>query len=62
MANGESNLTSVSILTKYNVGSAQNVSKNKKLFQEKDIVEKDNAKFAFLDPIFEIWFRNTFGS
>jgi hypothetical protein len=56
IANGEKNLTSVSVINKYNLGTPQNVSKNKQVLLKKDLIDKTSNGFAFLDPVFEQWF------
>ena len=49
-------LTSVETLNKYKMGTPQNVSKNKKVLQNRDIIEKTRDGFNFLDPVFKRWF------
>jgi len=56
VANNEQNLTAVETLNKYNMGTPQNVSKNKKVLQNRDIIEKAKSGFTFLDPVFYRWF------
>ena len=56
IANNEQNLTAVETLNKYNTGTPQNVSKNKKMLQNRDIIEKTKDGFDFLDPVFKRWF------
>jgi len=53
-------LTAVETLSKYNTGTPQNVSKNKKLLQNRDIIEKTKDGFAFLDPVFKRWFAREY--
>jgi len=60
IANGEKNLTSVSVITKYNLGTPQNVLKNKTVLQKKDLIDKTKTGFVFLDPVFEQWFINEY--
>lgn len=49
------NLTAVETMNRYCMGTPQNVSKNKKMLQNRDIVEKTKDGFSFLDPIFKRW-------
>jgi len=56
VVNNEQSLTAVETLNKYNMGTPQNVSKNKKMLQNRDIIEKTRDGFAFLDPVFRQWF------
>jgi len=60
IANGEKNLTSVSVITKYNLGTPQNVLKNKTVLQKRDLIDKTKTDFVFLDPVFEQWFINEY--
>jgi len=56
IACGEQFLTAVETLNKYKIGTPQNVSKNKKVLQNRDIIEKTKDGFTFLDPVFKQWF------
>ncbi len=60
ISQGEIKLTSVSVMTKYKLGTPRNVSKNKLILQNNDIIDLKNSKFEFLDPAFEIWFLKLF--
>jgi hypothetical protein len=55
---GETQLTSAATMQKYNLGTPRNVSKNKKVLEEKDLVEIHGESITFNDPIFEYWLRN----
>jgi len=56
IAGNEQFLTAVETLNKYNMGTPQNISKNKKTLQNRDIIEKTKDGFSFLDPVFKRWF------
>jgi len=56
ISQGERVLTSTSVMTKYRLGTPNNVSKNKILLQKRDIIDKTPDGFEFLDPVFERWF------
>jgi AAA+ ATPase superfamily predicted ATPase len=60
VANNEQNLTSVETLNKYNMSTPQNVSKNKKMLQNRDTIEKTKDGFTFLDPVFKRWFTKAY--
>jgi len=60
IANNEQYLTSTETMNKYNMGTPQNVSKNKKILQNRDIIEKTKEGFVFLDPVFKRWFVSIF--
>jgi len=44
-------------MQEYKLGTPHNVSKNKKVLIEKDIVEIHGDDIIFNDPIFEYWLR-----
>ena len=56
IAGNEQFLTAVGTLNKYKIGTPQNVSKNKKVLQNRDIIDKTKDGFTFLDPVFKRWF------
>jgi AAA+ ATPase superfamily predicted ATPase len=55
VANNEKFLTSTESINKYRLGTSQNVSKNKKVLQNADLIEKTKEGFDFLDPLFKRW-------
>jgi hypothetical protein len=54
---GETRLTSISAMEEFKLGTPRNVSKNKKVLTEKDIIEIQGNTITFNDPIFEYWLR-----
>jgi len=60
VANDETKFTSTIVMEKYKLGTPRNVSKNKKILMEKDIIFNNNNKYEFLDPAFELWFNEQF--
>jgi uncharacterized protein len=56
---GEKTLTGTETMLKYKLGTPRNVSKNKKVLEEKDIVEIHGKSITFNDPVFEFWLRQT---
>lgn len=60
IAQGESVLTGAVVMSKCKLGTPQNVSKNKLVLQQKDILDKIPEEFYFLDPVFEYWFRGEY--
>jgi len=58
VSSGEVHLNSSENLLKYQLGTSGNVSKNKRVLMEQDIIDIDNAGISFIDPVFEEWFRN----
>ena len=60
IAKGESILTGATTMSKYKLGTPQNVSKNKIVLEQKDILDKTVEGFYFLDPVFEFWFKSEY--
>lgn len=60
IAKGENVLTGAAVMSKYKLGTPQNVSKNKLVLQQKDILDRIPEGFYFLDPVFEYWFRGKY--
>lgn len=56
VCSGETHLNSSENLRKYRLGTSGNVSKNKRVLMEQDIIDIVNSKVFFLDPVFEQWF------
>jgi len=56
---GETRLTSSKTMQKFKLGTPRNVSKNKKVLMEKDLVEIHGTSITFNDPIFEYWLRES---
>ena len=54
---GERKLTAAKTMQEFKLGTPRNVSKNKKVLMEKDIVEIHGQSIIFNDPIFEYWLR-----
>lgn len=44
----------------YNLGNPNTIVKNKKTLQNKDIIEKEKENFAFVDPIYRLWFKQEY--
>jgi hypothetical protein len=60
VAKGETRFTSTSVMNDYQLGTPRNVSKNKDILVNYDLIYDNNGQFEFLDPAFEIWFRKTY--
>lgn len=54
---GETKLTAASVMQFYKLGTPRNVSKNKQVLLEKDIIEIHGKNILFNDPVFEYWLR-----
>ena len=60
VADGEYQFNAMAIVKKYELGSAQTITRNKKMLVERDFVEKSNKNYRFSDPVFELWFRKEY--
>jgi uncharacterized protein len=54
---GETMLTAAETMKKHKLGTPRNVSKNKTVLQERDIVEIHGKTILFNDPVFEYWLK-----
>lgn len=57
---GVRQLSSAEAIAKYHLGNPNTISKNKKILQNKDIVELQGGKLVFLDPIYRLWFSKEY--
>ncbi|HRY31553.1 MAG TPA: hypothetical protein P5531_01140 [Bacteroidales bacterium] len=60
VAKGEYKFSSVAVMSAYKIGTPRNVSKNKTILINNDIIQEVDGRFEFLDPAFEIWFKKQF--
>jgi len=61
VAAGEKHLTAAAVMQQYKLGTPRNVSKNKAMLIRNDVIDTDIDKnYYFLDPVFELWFRQEF--
>jgi hypothetical protein len=57
---GETQFTSTAVMRKYQLGTPHNVSKNKILLMNTDMIHEVNMVFEFVDPAFELWFKKKY--
>lgn len=57
VAKGETQFTSAAVMSRHLLGTPRNVSKNKTLLINNDVIQEINGKFEFVDPAFELWFK-----
>jgi hypothetical protein len=60
VAKGETRFTSTAVMQNYQLGTPRNVSKNKLVLINNDLIHEINGEFEFLDPAFELWFKKQF--
>jgi len=60
ISNGETRFTSTAVMQNYAIGTPRNVSKNKTILINNDIIHEINGVFEFVDPAFELWFKKQF--
>jgi uncharacterized protein len=56
----EKHLTSTRVMQEYRLGTPRNVSKNKTILINNDIIQDSETGLSFLDPAFEFWFRQSY--
>lgn len=57
---GERKFTSTAVMQEYGLGTPRNVSKSKAALIKNDLIHEMNGLYEFLDPAFEIWFRQQY--
>ncbi len=57
---GVQQLSSAEARAKYHLGNPNTISKNKRILQNKDIVEMQDGRLVFLDPIYRLWFTKEY--
>ena len=57
---GETQFTSAAVMQKHMLGTPRNVSKNKTILINSDIIHEVNGMFEFVDPAFELWFKKQY--
>lgn len=60
LTNKEEQLTSQSVLKKYNLGTSANVIKIKKVLHDREIIDTVGKKIEFMDPLYKYWLKNYF--
>ena len=53
-------LSSAEVRQKYHLGNPNTISKNKRILQNKDIVEAQGGRLVFVDPIYRLWFSKEY--
>lgn len=56
----EIKFTSIMVMQNYRLGTPNNVRKNKKILENRDMIHKITTHYEFLDPAFELWFKKQF--
>ena len=60
IASDEKKLSSAEILEKYKLGTSASVVKNRTILMNNDLIHEVDDRVEFLDPAFELWFKNYF--
>lgn len=60
ISNGETKLNSKAVIERYSLGTPQTITRNKLRLRELDIVELQDGHFAFVDAVYELWFRQQY--
>lgn len=57
---GEEHFNATETVKKYNLGGPQTITRNKSVLVKQDIIEKQNGRFVFVDPLYQLWFKKTY--
>lgn len=60
ISQGEKVLSGVEVMHNYKLGTSANVTKNKVILINFDIIHEQEGQFEFLDPAFELWFKKVY--
>lgn len=60
VAKNETQFTSAPVMIHYQLGTPRNVSKNKTILIQNDIIQAFGKAYEFVDPAFELWFKKQF--
>jgi AAA+ ATPase superfamily predicted ATPase len=60
ISKGAKQLTAAKTMQEYKLGTPRNVSKNKNILINEDIIHETSNGFEFLDPAFELWFKKIY--
>lgn len=60
ICHGETKLTSAKVMQQFLLGTPRNVSKNKTILKNSDMINEEKGVCEFLDPAFEFWFKKQF--
>jgi len=60
VAMGEARFTSTSVMQSYQLGTPGNVTKNRNILINGDLIYETEGKYEFVDPAFELWFRQQY--
>lgn len=60
ISNGEEQLTAGRVMDRYELGTPQNVIKNRKILARKDIILGMGKAYEMADPAFDIWFQKMY--
>ncbi len=60
VAKSETRFTSTAVMQNHQLGTPRNVSKNKTLLINNDLIHEVNGLYEFVDPAFELWFKKQF--
>lgn len=60
VARGENKFTGTMVMNTYHLGTPRNVSKNKEILINNDIIQQIDGVYEFVDPAFELWFKKQY--
>ena len=60
IAAGESHFNAAAVVKRYGLGAPRTITNNKNSLLKKDLVERQGSTFAFVDPVFALWFKREY--
>lgn len=60
VACGEKHLNAQATVQRYGLGAPRTITKNKQILTERDLIERSEAGYRFVDPVFELWFKREY--
>ena len=57
---GVQQLSASDTKTRYRMGNPNTIAKNKRILQEKDILETNKGTLKFVDPVYRLWFEREY--
>ncbi len=60
ICDGNRHFSSQTVKSLYGLGNPNTIAKNRKVLQNKDIIEKEKDSYVFVDPIYRLWFQQVY--
>ena len=60
ISNGETRLNSSAVVSRYQLGNQQTITRNKQRLKNLDIIEQQDEAYHFVDAVYNLWFRQQY--